>query len=109
MLKEMGLAGIVISRAGSTTLFEILALKCAAIVIPSPNVTNNHQYYNAKSLEEKGLIYMLEETTLKDNLEKALEDILKKYDEIMMNLDKYTLNNVSDNFLEKIKLYIEGD
>ena len=66
-------------------------------------------YYNAKSLEEKGLIYMLEETTLKDNLEKALEDILKKYDEIMMNLDKYTLNNVSDSFLEKIKLYIEGD
>ena len=52
---------------------------------------------------------MLEETTLKDNLEKALEDILKKYDEIMMNLDKYTLNNVSDNLLEKIKLYIEGD
>lgn len=109
MLKEMGLAGIVISRAGSTTLFEILALKCAAIVIPSPNVTNNHQYYNAKSLEEKGLIYMLEETALKDNLEKALADILKKYDEIMMNLDKYTLNNVSDSFLEKIKLYIEGD
>ena len=52
---------------------------------------------------------MLEEAILKDNLKKRLEEKMKKYDEIMMNLDKYTLNNVSDSFLEKIKLYIEGD
>ena len=52
---------LVISRAGAGSLSEIMALEIPSIIIPSPNVANNHQYYNAKELEEKKCIYLLEE------------------------------------------------
>lgn len=55
---------LVVSRAGAGSLSEILALEVPAIVIPSPNVANNHQYYNALELQKKNCIYLLEEKNL---------------------------------------------
>ena len=43
-------AYLIISRAGASTISEILALKIPSILIPSPYVANNHQYYNALDL-----------------------------------------------------------
>ena len=37
---------IIVTRAGASTLSEIIALKLPSIIIPSPYVTNNHQYKN---------------------------------------------------------------
>ena len=67
---------VVISRAGAGALSEILSLQIPAIIIPSPNVANNHQYYNALELEKEGCIKLLKEeelttskiTTMLDNL-----------------------------------------
>ena len=55
------ISDLVISRAGAGSLSEILALEKPAIIIPSPNVANNHQYYNAKELALKNCVYLLEE------------------------------------------------
>lgn len=44
---------LIISRAGASLLAEITALGIPSILIPSPNVTNNHQEKNARWLEEK--------------------------------------------------------
>ncbi len=75
------ISDIVISRAGAGSLSEILALKIPAIIIPSPNVSNNHQYYNAKELSEKGCIYLLEEKDLsKDTLNQAISELLNNAD-----------------------------
>ena len=54
MPKVMAAADIVISRAGSSTINEIAASGTPCILIPSPNVTANHQENNARALEEKG-------------------------------------------------------
>ena len=69
------ISDVIVSRAGAGSLSEILALKKLAVIIPSPNVANNHQYYNAKELADKGLIYLLEEKNL---TKEALEDAIKK-------------------------------
>ncbi|OIO75370.1 MAG: undecaprenyldiphospho-muramoylpentapeptide beta-N-acetylglucosaminyltransferase [Elusimicrobia bacterium CG1_02_37_114] len=55
---------LVISRAGASTIAELIALKKPAILIPYPYATDNHQLYNAKYLEKYkvGLVY--EEKTL---------------------------------------------
>ena len=53
LLKLIKENSIIVSRAGSSTLFEILGLEKASILIPSSFVSDNHQYYNAKYLEEK--------------------------------------------------------
>ena len=63
-------ADIVISRAGAIAISEICFLEKASIIIPSPHVTANHQYYNAKYLENHGACIMIEEY----NLDKLLID-----------------------------------
>lgn len=54
-------ADAVISRAGALTVSEITVCGRAAILIPSPNVTGNHQYHNAKSVADKGGAFLIEE------------------------------------------------
>lgn len=54
-------ADIVICRAGALSVAEITAIGRPAIFIPSPNVTENHQYYNAKSVSDNGGAYLVEE------------------------------------------------
>lgn len=53
-----------ICRAGATTLAEVTALGIPSILIPSPYVANNHQFYNANVLVEKGAALMIEEKDL---------------------------------------------
>lgn len=60
----MAAADVVISRSGAMSLTEISALGKASILIPSPNVTENHQYFNAKNYEDNGAAYLLEEKDL---------------------------------------------
>lgn len=50
----MAAADVVISRAGASSCNEIAASGTPCILIPSPNVTDNHQEKNARALEEKG-------------------------------------------------------
>ena len=50
----MTAADVVISRAGSSTCNEIIASGTPCILIPSPNVTANHQEKNARALEAQG-------------------------------------------------------
>jgi UDP-N-acetylglucosamine--N-acetylmuramyl-(pentapeptide) pyrophosphoryl-undecaprenol N-acetylglucosamine transferase len=57
-------ASLMVSRAGATTLAEITALGVPSVLIPSPNVTNNHQEHNARSLSEHGAAILLRESEL---------------------------------------------
>lgn len=50
----MRAADLVISRAGASTISELTALGVPAIIVPSPNVANNHQEHNARVLSEAG-------------------------------------------------------
>ena len=55
MQNYLGAADLIISRAGALSVAETTVCGKAAILIPSPNVTGNHQYFNAKSVADKGL------------------------------------------------------
>ena len=60
----MNNADLLICRAGATTLSEICAIGIPSILIPSPYVPNNHQYYNGKALVDKDAAVMIEEKDL---------------------------------------------
>lgn len=60
----MSAADIVICRAGASSLSELQALGKASILIPSPNVAENHQYHNAMALVNKGAAFVIEEKEL---------------------------------------------
>lgn len=57
-------ADLVICRAGAITLSELQAQGRASILIPSPNVAENHQYHNAMALVNRGAAAILEEKDL---------------------------------------------
>lgn len=66
---------LIISRAGATTMSEIIAAEKPCIFIPSPYVTNNHQYKNALFLTQKEACLMIEEKNL--TTEKLKEYVYK--------------------------------
>ncbi len=57
-------ADLVISRSGAMTLSELEASGTASILIPSPNVAENHQYHNAMVLAEHDAAVVIEEKNL---------------------------------------------
>ena len=70
-------ADLVISRAGAITLSEIEAKGKASILIPSPNVAENHQYHNAMALVRRGAGEIIEEKDLSgETLWRKAEKIL---------------------------------
>lgn len=96
---------VMVSRAGASTLSEIIALKVPSILIPSPYVTDNHQYKNALDLVCKNAAYMIEEKDLNKDIllsyiDKALENsnILKDNLSSLQVIDSATLivNIISD-------------
>ncbi len=64
MPTHMAAADLVICRAGAMTLTELAMMKKPAILIPSPNVTDNHQYKNAKVIADRGGAELIEEKDL---------------------------------------------
>ncbi len=64
-------ADLVLSRSGALTISEIAASGTASLLIPSPNVAENHQYYNALTLADRDAAVLVEEG------EKSPEEIAK--------------------------------
>ena len=62
MPELMTAADLMICRAGASTLSELAAAGLPAIIVPSPNVTNNHQERNARLLEQRGAAVVLKES-----------------------------------------------
>ena len=76
---------IVVSRAGAMTLSELCEVGVAAILIPSPNVSGNHQYKNAKYLSDRSAAELIEEKNLTvDRLKNSL---------IQLEIDKNSRKN----------------
>ncbi len=64
MPDRLAAADLVINRAGAMTISELALLEKPTVLIPSPNVTDNHQYKNAKLLADAGAAVMLTEEEL---------------------------------------------
>lgn len=68
-------ADIIISRSGAITVSEIAAAGRASVLIPSPNVTENHQYYNALTLVNADAALVYEENDI--DTDKVAKDIFE--------------------------------
>lgn len=100
-------ADVVICRAGAMTLSEIAALEKAAVIIPSPNVTNNHQYKNAKVLADKNAAILIEEKDLTgellaDNVEKLVSDKALRQS-LEKNIKAFAVTDTLDRIYSVIK------
>lgn len=102
---------IEICRAGAMTLSELSVLGKAAIIIPSPYVTNNHQYCNAKVLCDKDAALMIEEKNLDGKILTETVKNLINDDErrhaIENNVREFAVTDTLDRILEIIKKEIQ--
>ena len=101
---------LIVSRAGASTIAEITAIGLPAILVPSPYVTNNHQYKNAKELEDAGAcIIVSEEDFSKDRIIKEIDKLFdnkKEYDEMVENSKKLGIKDSSSKIYEEAKKII---
>ena len=88
----------VVESLGAGTLSEILAMQIPSILIPSPYVANNHQYYNALDLKEKKVSILIEEKDLDasemyQRVQKLLSDKDEEYQNMQNNLARLDMKN----------------
>ena len=84
-------ADLMITRSGASTISEITSIGLPAIMVPSPYVTNNHQYKNAKALG-KGVEILEEEKFSKETLIPLIDNLIN---------DKERLNSMSVELLKR--------
>jgi len=98
---------ILVSRAGASTIAEICAIGLPTIMVPSPYVTENHQYKNAKALEDKNACVIIEEKDFNsETLIKEIDNLLndeERYNDMKNNLLKLGVKDSSSKILECIK------
>ena len=74
----MAAADLVLCRAGASTISELTAIAKPSILVPSPNVTANHQEKNARVLADQGAArLLLEKDCVGDTLYTAAESLLR--------------------------------
>lgn len=89
MAECMAAADVVICRCGAITLSEVQALGKPSVLIPSPNVAENHQFHNAMALVNNNAAIVIEEKDLTDtSITEAVDKLLS---------DKEALKTYSDN------------
>lgn len=107
MEEIMNVIDVAIGRAGAMTVTEIANLGKPSILVPLPNVSHNHQLYNAKVLENIGAakIILNEELTgkkLNDKIEEIILDS-SKMQKMGENALKVSVTEVEDRIYQEVK------
>ncbi|MBQ2639359.1 MAG: undecaprenyldiphospho-muramoylpentapeptide beta-N-acetylglucosaminyltransferase [Bacilli bacterium] len=98
---------LLVSRAGASTIAEITSIGIPSILVPSPYVTHNHQYLNAKELEDKKACIIVEEdkfnsVNLINTIDKIIDD-KKLYKELSDNSYKFGVRDSSLKIYKEIR------
>lgn len=97
-------ADIVISRAGASAISELAVLALPTVLIPSPNVAANHQYYNAKALADENAAILVEDKDIRTNLfveVRRLLDNSDKLKELSENIKKFSKPSAAENIAKE--------
>ena len=100
MNKAYSACDLLVARAGATTIAELTVLGIPSILIPSPHVAENHQYYNAKSLADNNAAVLIKDSDVKSLLKEKIlevvgnENLLKSLSENAKRISKPDAANV---------------
>jgi len=113
-IEEMNFAysacDLLLARSGASTIAELLTLVIPAILVPSPNVAANHQYFNAKSLAESNAAILVEDNLLKDKLQEVLSFVLfddEKLKHLKMNAAKLSKADAAGIIADRAIKFVE--
>lgn len=113
MINLLKKTDLIISRAGASTIAEITAIGLPSILVPSPYVTNNHQYLNAKELEDyKASKLVSEKDFCPEVIVSLVDDILNNktlYNEMKKNSLKLGVPSSATKFYDEVKKVIKEE
>ena len=108
MEEVMNISDIIVARSGAMTITEISNLGKPSILVPLPNVSNDHQLYNAKVLEKIGAAKIILNKDLNEKvINKEIEGIVNNSQymkEMGINANKNSVSNVEDKIYHEIKI-----
>ncbi len=111
MEEMMNVADLIVARSGAMTITEISNLGKPSILVPLPNVSGNHQFYNAKVLEDIGAAKIILNDELNyNNLNSTIEEIVlnkNKIKEMAQKALTVSTTDVEDKIYKEIKKVIE--
>ena len=106
-IKEMDLAyavaDVIVSRAGAIAISELCCVAKPIILVPSPNVSENHQYKNAQSLVNKNAALLVEDKEASRKLVSTLMELVEDKTlqlSLSSNIKKLAVKNAADEIAE---------
>jgi UDP-N-acetylglucosamine--N-acetylmuramyl-(pentapeptide) pyrophosphoryl-undecaprenol N-acetylglucosamine transferase len=115
MASAYAAADLVVTRAGGSTISELILLNKPAILIPSPNVAEDHQTKNARSLTDRGAAILVKDVEAKEKLAGTVMDILQHQDKLnalltgIVAVEKHdSAKEIATEILSQIKMNGHG-
>ena len=97
---------LIASRAGAMSISELALVAKPTLLIPSPNVAEDHQTKNAKSLVDRGAAILIKDCDVVQGLKDHIEDLLKDENtrqEMDINLKKAARPNASYQIVDEVE------
>lgn len=110
MEKAYGAADIIISRAGAGTISELAVVGKPIILIPSPNVSEDHQTKNALALADNNAAIIVKDSEANDKLYDEIERLLKDEEHIKdlkENIKAFKKTDAANNIAQNILSIID--
>lgn len=98
-------ADMMVSRAGASTISEIQLLGKASVLVPSPNVAEDHQTKNARALADRGAALMIPDAEVSDRLADTVSNLVSDTslrDNIAANARKMALPEADERITDLI-------
>lgn len=98
-------ADVVVSRAGASTISELCLIGKPAILVPSPNVAEDHQTKNAAALTDKNAALMVKDVKAKIELTEVLRELLQneqKQKELGENIQQLAKHQSAEKIAEEV-------
>lgn len=98
-------ADVVVSRAGAGTISELELLGKPSILVPSPNVAEDHQTHNAKALADRGAAVMVKDSEAREKLvDEALRLLSdkKRREQMGENISRMALRDSDEKIVDEV-------
>tara|TARA_R110002111_G_scaffold78338_1_gene124223 strand:- start:6079 stop:7173 length:1095 start_codon:yes stop_codon:yes gene_type:complete len=99
-------ADVIISRAGAISVSELCIVGKPVVFIPSPNVAEDHQTKNAKSVADKNAAILIREKDLDFNFQNQFSELIsneEKQKELSKNIEALALVNATNDIVDEVE------
>lgn len=105
-------ADVVVSRAGASSISELCVLGKPSVLVPSPNVAEDHQTKNAMALVNKDAAIMVKDVDAISTLLRTSLDLIKDNERLAQlsdNIKKMALRNAADKIVDEIEKLVKKE